>query len=127
MSSNLNKPHPRWCKARSRSPTRQCGDPRVPAHTIQPAVTGPHLYFRYKDEGKVHSVYVPTELGQNLRDAQEAWHEFQQIGAQISADNADRLLACSSARSNRCGPSAHEAGRDNVIEPTRAQLSFAEA
>jgi len=73
--------------------TRQCGDPSCacahdPAHRH-----GPHLYFRYKSEGKVHSVYVPTELGDSVRDAQNAWQEFQQIGAEISAENRERLLS----------------------------------
>ncbi len=73
--------------------TRQCGDPSCacahdPAHRH-----GPHLYFRYKSEGKVHSVYVPSELGESIRDAQNAWTEFQQIGAEISAENRERLLS----------------------------------
>ena len=73
--------------------TRQCGDPSCacahdPAHRH-----GPHLYFRYKSEGKVHSVYVPAELGESIRDAQNAWHEFQQIGAEISAENREQLLS----------------------------------
>jgi hypothetical protein len=73
--------------------TRQCGDPSCacahdPAHRH-----GPHLYFRYKTEGRVHSVYVPTELGEAVRDAQNAWAEFQQIGAEISAENRERLLS----------------------------------
>jgi hypothetical protein len=73
--------------------TRQCGD-RSCACAHDPASRhGPHLYFRYKDEGKVHSVYVPAELGESLRGAQEAWHNFQQIGAEISADNRGRLLS----------------------------------
>ena len=41
----------------------------------------------------MHSVYVPAELGESLRDAQDAWHEFQQIGTEISADNRERLLS----------------------------------
>jgi hypothetical protein len=73
--------------------TRQCGDPSCACAHDPASRHGPHLYFRYKDDGKVHSVYVPTELGQSLRDAQEAWHEFQEIGAEISADNRDRLLS----------------------------------
>jgi hypothetical protein len=73
--------------------TRQCGDPSCacahdPAHRH-----GPHLYFRYKAEGKVHSVYVPAELGETVRDAQNAWQEFQQIGGEISAENRERLLS----------------------------------
>jgi hypothetical protein len=73
--------------------TRQCGDPSCACAHDPASRHGPHLYFRYKDEGKVRSVYVPTELGQSLRDAQGAWHEFQEIGAEISADNRDRLLS----------------------------------
>jgi hypothetical protein len=72
--------------------TRQCGDPSCACAHDPASRHGPHLYFRYKDEGKVHSVYVPAELGESLRGAQEAWHEFQQIGAEISADNRERLL-----------------------------------
>jgi hypothetical protein len=73
--------------------TRQCGDPSCacahdPAHRH-----GPHLYFRYKSEGKVHSVYVPAELGERIRSAQDAWAEFQQIGAEISTQNRERLLS----------------------------------
>lgn len=72
--------------------TRQCGDPSCacghdPAHRH-----GPHLYFRYKSEGKVHSVYIPAELGERVREAQSAWAQFQEIGAEISAQNRDRLL-----------------------------------
>ncbi len=73
--------------------TRQCGDPSC-ACAHDPAYRhGPHLYFRYKSEGKVHSVYVPSELGETMREAQAAWHEFQQIGAEISAENRERLLS----------------------------------
>ena len=73
--------------------TRQCGDPSC-ACAHDPAYRhGPHLYFRYKDEGKVHSVYVPVELGESVRGAQNAWADFQQIGAEISADNRERLLS----------------------------------
>jgi hypothetical protein len=72
--------------------TRQCGDPSCACAHDPASRHGPHLYFRYKAEGKVHSVYVPAQLGEGVRGAQEAWHEFQQIGAEISADNRDRLL-----------------------------------
>jgi len=73
--------------------TRQCGDPSCacahdPAHRH-----GPHLYFRYQSAGKVHSVYVPAELDESVRDAQNAWAEFQQIGTEISAQNRERLLS----------------------------------
>jgi hypothetical protein len=73
--------------------TRQCGDPSCACAHDPASRHGPHLYFRYKAEGKVHSVYVPAELGESVRGAQEAWQEFQQIGAEISADNRERLLS----------------------------------
>jgi hypothetical protein len=73
--------------------TRQCGDPACACAHDPASRHGPHLYFRYKSEGKVHSVYVPTELGGSVRGAQDAWHEFQQIGVEISAENRERLLS----------------------------------
>jgi hypothetical protein len=73
--------------------TRQCGDPSCACAHDPASRHGPHLYFRYKAEGKVHSVYVPGELGEDVRDAQNAWQEFQQIGAEISAENRERLLS----------------------------------
>ena len=73
--------------------TRQCGDPSCACAHDPASRHGPHLYFRYKAEGKVHSVYVPAELGESVRGAQDAWHEFQQIGTEISAQNRERLLS----------------------------------
>lgn len=73
--------------------TRQCGDPSCACAHDPASRHGPHLYFRYKAKGKVHSVYVPSELGESVRGAQSAWAEFQQIGAEISADNRARLLS----------------------------------
>lgn len=72
--------------------TRQCGDPSCACAHDPASRHGPHLYFRYKAEGKVHSVYVPAELGETVRDAQNAWQDFQRIGADISAENRERLL-----------------------------------
>jgi hypothetical protein len=73
--------------------TRQCGDPSCACAHDPASRHGPHLYFRYKAEGKVHSVYVPAELGETVREAQNAWHEFQQIGTEISAENREQLLS----------------------------------
>ena len=73
--------------------TRQCGDPSCACAHDPASRHGPHLYFRYKAEGKVHSVYVPAELGESVRGAQNAWTDFQQIGAEISAENRERLLS----------------------------------
>ena len=41
--------------------TRQCGDPSCACAHDPASRHGPHLYFRYKAEGKVHSVYVPAQ------------------------------------------------------------------
>jgi hypothetical protein len=72
--------------------TRQCGDPSC-ACAHDPAYRhGPHLYFRYKTEGHARSVYVPPEQDAAIRSAQQAWREFQELGAQISADTRTRLL-----------------------------------
>lgn len=73
--------------------SRQCGDLSCACAHDPASLHGPHLYFRYRAEGKVHSVYVPAELGEAVRGAQSAWAEFQQIGAQISAENRDQLLS----------------------------------
>ena len=73
--------------------TRQCGDPSCACAHDPASRHGPHLYFRYRAEGQVHSVYVPAELGEALRGAQSAWADFQQIGTEISADNRERLLS----------------------------------
>lgn len=71
---------------------RQCGDPSC-ACAHDPAYRhGPHLYFRYNAEGKVRAVYVPAEQSEAVRDAQRAWQDFQQIGAEISATNREQLL-----------------------------------
>jgi hypothetical protein len=50
------------------------------------------VYFRYNVEGKAHTVYVPAEQTDAIKDAQSAWRRFQEIGAEISADNRAQLL-----------------------------------
>lgn len=72
--------------------TRRCGDPSCACAQDPASRHGPHLYFRYTCEGKAHSVYIPAPLGDAVRDAQNAWSEFQRIGADISAENRERLL-----------------------------------
>jgi hypothetical protein len=72
--------------------SRQCGDPSCACARDPAARHGPHLYFRYNVEGKVHSVYVPTEQSAAIKDAQGAWRHFQELGTQISADNRELLL-----------------------------------
>jgi hypothetical protein len=73
--------------------TRQCGDPSCAWAQDAASRHGPRLYFRYRSAGRVHSVCVPTELGEAVRDAQNARHEFQQIGAEVSEENCERALS----------------------------------
>jgi hypothetical protein len=72
--------------------TRQCGDPSCACAHDPASRHGPHLYFRYNAEGKMHSVYVPPEQGEAFKEAQSAWRRFQEVGGEISADNRERLL-----------------------------------
>src|ERR1700736_4424121 len=72
--------------------TRQCGDPSCACAHDPASRHGPHLYFRYNADGKVRSVYVPPKQGEAFKDAQSAWRRFQDVSAEISADNRGRLL-----------------------------------
>lgn len=72
--------------------TRQCGDPSCACAHDPARRHGPHLYFKYTAEGKTHSVYVPAEQSAVIKEAQAAWRQFQDIGAQISASNRERFL-----------------------------------
>jgi hypothetical protein len=40
----------------------------------------------------VHSVFVPAEQSEAIKDAQGAWRRFQEAGAEISAQNRGQLL-----------------------------------
>ncbi|MGQ0836743.1 MAG: DUF6788 family protein [Gammaproteobacteria bacterium] len=72
--------------------SRQCGDPSCACAHDPASRHGPHLYFRYNAEGKVHSVYVPAEQSAAIQGAQSAWRRFQEVGTELSADNRKRLL-----------------------------------
>jgi hypothetical protein len=72
--------------------TRQCGDPTCACASDPARRHGPHLYLRYNAEGKAHSVYVPPEQSEPVKDAHRAWLRFQQIAAQIAAENRERFL-----------------------------------
>lgn len=72
--------------------TRQCGDPSCACAHDPASRHGPHLYFRYNADGRVHSVYVPPEQSEAIRSAHNAWRQFQELGAEISADNREQLL-----------------------------------
>jgi hypothetical protein len=72
--------------------TRQCGDPSCACATDPARRHGPHLYLQFNAEGKAHSVYVPAENSETIRQAHRAWLRFQEVGAQIAAANRARWL-----------------------------------
>jgi hypothetical protein len=72
--------------------TRQCGDPSCACAWDPTRRHGPHLYLKFSVEGQARSVYVPPEQGEALKDAHRAWVRFQQIGAEVAADNRQRFL-----------------------------------
>jgi hypothetical protein len=72
--------------------TRQCGDPSCACAHDPASRHGPHLYFRYNTEGKARSVYVPPEQSEAIRSAHNAWRQFQELSAEISAGNREQLL-----------------------------------
>lgn len=72
--------------------TRQCGDPSCACFQDPARRHGPHLYLKFNAEGKTYSVYVPPEQGQAIKSTHAAWLRFQELGAEISADNRERLL-----------------------------------
>jgi predicted RNA-binding Zn ribbon-like protein len=72
--------------------TRQCGDPSCACAHDRSRRHGPHLYLKFNAEGKTHSVYVPSEQGEALKSAHRAWLRFQELGAEVAADNRERFL-----------------------------------
>ena len=72
--------------------TRKCGDPSCACATDPARRHGPHLYLMFNAQGKAHSVYVPREQGEALKEAHRNWLRFQEIGVEIAADNRDRFL-----------------------------------
>jgi hypothetical protein len=72
--------------------TRQCGDPSCACASDPARRHGPHLYLKFSAEGKAHSVYVPAEHGDVLKEAHRAWVRFQEIGTELAAQNRGRFL-----------------------------------
>ena len=72
--------------------TRQCGDPTCACASDPARRHGPHLYLRFNADGKPQSIYVPPEQSESAKEANRAWLRFQEISAQIGADNRDRFL-----------------------------------
>lgn len=72
--------------------TRQCGDPSCACAHDPARRHGPHLYLKFNAQGKTHSVYVPPEQGEALKSAHRAWLRFQEVGAEVSAQNREQFL-----------------------------------
>lgn len=72
--------------------TRRCGDPSCACATDPARRHGPHLYLQFNAEGKAHSVYVPPQQGESLKQAHRAWVRFQEIATQIATENRERFL-----------------------------------
>lgn len=72
--------------------TRQCGDPSCACAWDPQRRHGPHLYLKFSIEGKAHSVYVPPEHAQSLRESHKAWLRFQELGSRFAATNRERFL-----------------------------------
>jgi hypothetical protein len=72
--------------------TRQCGDPSCGCARDPAKRHGPHLYLKFSAGGKAHSVYVPPQLAQVIKNAHAAWLRFQALGLKLSAANRERLL-----------------------------------
>jgi hypothetical protein len=72
--------------------TRQCGDPSCACAWDPSRRHGPHLYLKFNAEGKAHSVYIPAEEQEAIRQAHQAWLRFNEIATRIAASNRQRLL-----------------------------------
>lgn len=72
--------------------TRQCGDPACACAHDPARRHGPHLYLKFNANDKTHSVYVPSEQGETLKSAHRAWLRFQELGAEVSAQNREQFL-----------------------------------
>src|ERR1700682_1672368 len=72
--------------------TRQCGDPSCACASDPARRHGPHLYLKFNAHDEVHSVYVPLEHGEVIKEAHRAWLRFQESGALIAAGNRERFL-----------------------------------
>jgi hypothetical protein len=72
--------------------TRQCGDPSCACASDPARRHGPHLYLKFSAGGKAHSVYIPPEHSESVKQAQGAWLRFQTIAAEVAAGNRERLL-----------------------------------
>ena len=72
--------------------TRQCGDPSCACAWDPTRRHGPHLYLKFSAEGKAHSIYIPPEDHDALRQAHQAWLRFHELSGRIATDNRQRFL-----------------------------------
>ena len=72
--------------------TRQCGDPSCACAWDPTRRHGPHLYLKFSAEGKAHSIYIPAEDHDALRQAHQAWLRFHELAGQVAGDNRQRFL-----------------------------------
>ena len=72
--------------------TRQCGDPSCACASDPSRRHGPHLYLKFSAEGKAHSVYIPAEQQDAIRQAHQAWLRFNELASQMAASNRQRFL-----------------------------------
>jgi hypothetical protein len=71
---------------------RRCGDPACACFRDPARRHGPHLYWNFRHQGRLVSVYVPAEQTAAVRQAHAAWLRFLELGTQISARNRQPFL-----------------------------------
>lgn len=71
---------------------RRCGDPACACFRDPARRHGPHLYWNFRHQGKLVSVYVPAAQTAAVRQAHADWLRFLELGTQISARNRQPFL-----------------------------------
>ena len=71
---------------------RRCGDPACACFRDPARRHGPHLYWNFRHQGRLVSVYVPAAQTAAVRQAHSAWLRFLELGTQISARNRQPFL-----------------------------------
>jgi hypothetical protein len=71
---------------------RRCGDPACACFRDPARRHGPHVYWNFRDQGRLVSAYVPAAQTAAVRQAHAAWLRFLELGTQISARNRQPFL-----------------------------------
>jgi hypothetical protein len=71
---------------------RRCGDPACACFRDPARRHGPHLYWNFRHQGRLVSVYVPATQTAAVQQAHAAWLRFLELGTQISARNRQPFL-----------------------------------